>query len=79
MMHRGDAINLSLRSSGALVLSGLVVEALCLAWSRPVAFVVLILVGGLLIGTGVALFLYSLIGVSQKDATNSGIPPEQTL
>jgi hypothetical protein len=40
---------------------GLLVEALCLVWSRPIAFVVLVCMGGAFIGIGVLLFLYSLV------------------
>jgi Flp pilus assembly protein protease CpaA len=50
-----------LRISGALVMIGLLVEALCLVWSRPIAFVMLVCMGGAFIGLGVLLFLYSLV------------------
>ena len=50
-----------LRISGILVITGLLVEALCLVWSRPIAFVVLVCLGGGLIGLGVLVFLYSLV------------------
>jgi hypothetical protein len=52
-----------LRVSGTLVLMGLLVEAICLLWSRPIAFVVFLSVGGLFIALGVLLFLYSLVSV----------------
>ena len=50
-----------LQVSGTLILMGLLVEAICLLWSRPIAFVVFVSLGGLLIGVGVLLFLYSLV------------------
>ena len=40
---------------------GLLVECLCLLWSRPIAFVVLVGLGGGLIAAGVFFFLYSLL------------------
>jgi hypothetical protein len=46
-----------LRISGIIVIIGLLVEALCLVWSRPIAFVVLVCIGGALIGLGVLVFL----------------------
>ena len=61
-MHR------RLRISGVLVIIGLLVEALCLLWSRPIAFVVLVGLGGLLIAAGILLFLYSLVSVSHPRA-----------
>jgi hypothetical protein len=60
-MQVSDSINRRLRVSGILVVLGLLIEALCLVWSRPIAFVVLVAVGGALIGLGVLFFLYSLV------------------
>jgi RsiW-degrading membrane proteinase PrsW (M82 family) len=60
-MRSGDSMNRRLRISGILVIIGLLVEALCLVWSRPIAFVVLVCLGGALLGLGVLLFLYSLV------------------
>jgi hypothetical protein len=60
-MRSGDSMNQRLRISGILVIIGLLVEALCLVWSRPIAFVVLVGLGGALVGLGVLLFLYSLV------------------
>jgi hypothetical protein len=60
-MPAGDLMIRRLRISGALVMIGLLVEALCLVWSRPIAFVVLVCMGGAFIGIGVLLFLYSLV------------------
>ena len=60
-MPAGDFMIRRLRISGALVMLGLLVEALCLVWSRPIAFVMLVCMGGASIGLGVLLFLYSLV------------------
>jgi hypothetical protein len=49
------------RAAGLLIIIGLIVESLCLLWSRPIAFVVLVALGGLLILAGVATFLLSLV------------------
>jgi len=61
-MRAGDSTDRRLRISGVLVIAGLLVEALCLVWSRPIAFVMLVCIGGALIGIGVLFFLYSLVG-----------------
>ena len=58
-------IEQQLRISGTLILLGLLVEAICLLWSRPIAFVVFVSLGGLLTGVGVLLFLYSLVTIDQ--------------
>jgi hypothetical protein len=56
-----DSMSRRLRVSGVLVIIGLLVEALCLVWSKPIAFVVLVCIGGALIGLGVLFFLSSLL------------------
>jgi hypothetical protein len=55
------SIDRRLRISGLLLILGLLVECLCLLWSRPLAFVVLVGLGGGLIAAGVFFFLYSLL------------------
>jgi hypothetical protein len=65
-MERGQPIERELRISGVLVIAGLVVEVLCLVWSRPIAFVVLVCIGGALIGIGSLFFLYSLAGRTRE-------------
>jgi hypothetical protein len=62
-MKRTGHIHRKLQISGALVILGLLVEAVCLLWSRPIAFVIFAGLGGFLIATGVLLFLYSLVFV----------------
>jgi hypothetical protein len=44
-----------------LIILGLLVEALCLAWRGPLAFLVFLGVGGLLLFAGIILFLISLV------------------
>jgi uncharacterized membrane protein len=58
-------LNRRLQVSGSLVSLGLLIEAVCLLWARPLAFIVLVAVGGLLILAGIFVYLYSL--VSFKD------------
>ena len=35
-----------LRLAGVLLIVGLLVEAICLQWARPIAFILLVVVGG---------------------------------
>ena len=60
-------IHSRLQISGVLIIFGLMVEAVCLLWSRPIAFVVFAVLGGFLIATGVLLFLVSLVYVTPSD------------
>jgi hypothetical protein len=66
-MNRTDHIHRKLQISGALVILGLLVEAVCLIWSRPIAFVVFAGLGGFLIAAGVLFFLYSLVFVVSRE------------
>jgi hypothetical protein len=43
------------------VILGLLVEVLCLLWTRPIAFVVFLGGGGLFIGLGVLVYLFSVV------------------
>jgi hypothetical protein len=74
-MHLGYSMDRFLRISGLLVILGLLIEAICLLWSRPIAFVVLVVLGGALIGIGVLLFLYSLVSAAPRRASSSGPAP----
>jgi hypothetical protein len=73
-MHASDSMSWRLRISGVFVILGLLIEALCLVWSKPIAFVVLVCMGGSLIGLGVLFFLYSLISAPPhpSDASEAG-------
>lgn len=47
--------------AGVFIVLGLVIEALCLIWSTPIAFVIFVAIGGLLMFIGIMLYLYSLV------------------
>ena len=50
-----------LRIAGVLVFLGLVVELLTLSWNNPIAFLVFLGIGGLLIALGILFYLLSLV------------------
>lgn len=54
-----------LRLAGSLLIVGLLVEAICLLWVHPVAFILLVVVGGLLCAAGIIVYLYSLVSVTE--------------
>jgi len=63
-----------LRISGALILVGLLVEAFTLGWNSPVAFLVFLGVGGLLIFCGLAIYLLSLASNrGQQNGTGASV------
>ena len=47
--------------AGVCIALGLVVEALCLIWATPIAFVIFVALGGLLMFVGIVLYLSSLV------------------
>lgn len=52
-----------LQFAGGLLLSGLLVEAISVVWTRPIAFIVFVGLGGLLFAAGILLYLYSLVSI----------------
>jgi hypothetical protein len=64
-----------LRLAGILLIAGLLVEAVCLLWARPLAFIVLVCGGGLFCVAGIVVYLYSLVSSGQAgglDSADSG-------
>lgn len=49
-----------LRLAGSLVSAGLLIESVTLAWPHPTAFLVFVGIGGTLVISGIALYLWSL-------------------
>lgn len=66
-----NPIERRLQHSGILVILGLVVEVLCLLWTRPIAFVVFLGAGGFFLGLGVLLYLLSLIATRNPTKPSS--------
>jgi hypothetical protein len=55
------AIERSLRIAGILLISGLVIEAVSLVWSKPLSFLLFVGVGGFVTIIGLFVYLYSLL------------------
>lgn len=66
LRNGADSLERRLRLSGLLLIFGLLTEAICLFWARPISFVVLVAVGGALLLLGVALFLVSIASVKNS-------------
>jgi hypothetical protein len=54
-----------LRLAGGVQIGGLLVEAICLQWARPIAFILLVAFGGALCAGGIAVYLYSLASATE--------------
>ena len=69
----GDAIlERRLRISGTLIILGLIVEAVCLLWLRPLAFVLFIGFGGAFLTAGILFYLYSLVSKTPRFDSQEG-------
>lgn len=66
-MQTQNPLERRLRLSGILIILGLLVEALCLAWRGPLAFLVFLGVGGLLLFSGIVVYLFSLVSVRHTE------------
>jgi hypothetical protein len=64
-MLSANTLEKRLQIAGILVILGLVVEALCLFWARPLAFVLFVFVGVTLLGAGSLLYLYSVVSIRE--------------
>ena len=71
MTNHENPMERRLRLSGLLLILGLLTEAICLFWARPISFVVLIAVGGVLLLLGVVLFLVSIVPVKHSSQSDS--------
>ncbi|MGB9464733.1 MAG: hypothetical protein WBR10_06445 [Candidatus Acidiferrum sp.] len=67
MMLSSNRLERRMQFSGILLILGLLVEVMCLLWTRPIAFVLFLGVGGLLIGFGIVLYLFSLVSENQPE------------
>jgi hypothetical protein len=59
-MLSSNPLEKRLQFAGIFLIAGLLVEALCLFWAIPIAFVVFAMLGGFLMFIGLAIYLYSL-------------------
>ncbi len=67
MMSSANSMEKRLQIAGILLMIGLVIEAVCLLWARPISFVIFVALGGLFLFTGVVMFLFSLVSIPHAD------------
>jgi uncharacterized membrane protein len=61
MTARANSVERRIQIAGIILIIGLLIEALCLVWARPISFVIFVAVGGLFLLAGVVVFLFSLV------------------
>lgn len=71
MTNHENPMERRLQLSSLLLILGLLTEAICLFWARPISFVVLIAVGGVLLLLGVVLFLISVVSIRHSSESDS--------
>jgi len=60
-MFSANPLERRLQTAGLLSIIGLLIEAVCLMWARPISFVIFVSVGGVFIFAGIVLFLLALV------------------
>jgi hypothetical protein len=63
MMSSANSMEKRLQIAGVLLIIGLVIEAVCLLWARPISFVIFVALGGLFLFAGVVTFLFSVVSI----------------
>jgi hypothetical protein len=66
LMPSANPMEKRLQIAGTLLIIGLVTEALCLLWGRPISFIIFVVIGGLLLFAGVAVYLFSLVSAPRS-------------
>jgi hypothetical protein len=66
-MSTANPLAKRLQIAGILLILGLVIEAVCLLWARPIAFVLFVAIGGLLLFAGIAVYLFSLVSMPREN------------
>jgi hypothetical protein len=61
LMFSSKPLDKRLQISGTFLIAGLLIEAACLVSAKPIAFVIFVALGGLLLFAGVVIFLLSLV------------------
>jgi hypothetical protein len=61
MTAKANSMERRIQVAGVVLIAGLLIEALCLLWARPISFVIFVAVGGLFLFAGVVVFLFSLV------------------
>jgi len=72
MKLRVNGIRRFLQVSSGLIILGLLVEIVSLLWFHPLSFVLFVVVGVILMGLGIVVYLLSLVFAVPHPAENRG-------
>jgi hypothetical protein len=64
MILSANPMEKRLQIAGILLIIGLLIEAICLLWGRPISFVIFVAIGGVFLFAGVVAFLLSLVSTA---------------
>lgn len=65
-MTQTNSMSKKLRTAGACIIIGIVVEALSLVWNHPLSFVAFVGIGGLFMAVGILLYLWALVSPGSR-------------
>ena len=60
-MDRATRLQRKLQTAACLLIAGLAVEGITLHWAHPTSFLLFILLGGILVVAGIALYLIAIV------------------
>ena len=63
MMLAKNPFERQLQLAGVFLILGLLVEAFCLVWKGPLAFLLFLGLGGILLFAGIVVYLFSLVSI----------------
>jgi uncharacterized membrane protein YczE len=66
MKSQTTKVERRIRVAGILLIAGLLVEIVTLRWSHPTAFLFFLLLGGVLMALGIAIYLFSIVSAENK-------------
>jgi len=67
-----NSLERRLQISGVLLILGLLTEAVCLFWARPLSFLVFMTVGGAFLFLGLVVYLVSLVSIKPSSTGGPG-------
>ncbi len=61
MTETSSRLQRKFKTAAYLLTAGLLVEGVTLHWAHPTSFLSFIILGGLLVGAGIAIYLFALV------------------
>ena len=71
MIYSANPLERRLQVSGILLILGLLTEAVCLLWARPLSFLAFITIGGAFLFFGVSVYLFALLPTKRSSKSDN--------